>query len=99
MPPPQPSRPPITTARPTPPLPQPPAGAAPLQRPDAQEVKTQLEQQFRWASLDLTVDVSSIGVVTLTGVVDQPAQRDRALSLPGVVDVKSRINVRSQWGR
>jgi osmotically-inducible protein OsmY len=66
-------------------------------------MKTQLERQFRQASLDLTVDVSSTGIVTITGVVDEQAQRDRALGLvtqmPGVVDVKSRINVRSQWGR
>jgi len=66
-------------------------------------MKTRLERQFRQASLDLTVDVSSTGVVTLTGVVDEQAQRERALGLasqlPGVVDVKSRINVRSQWGR
>jgi osmotically-inducible protein OsmY len=66
-------------------------------------MKTQLEEQFRRASLDLTVDVSATGVVTLTGVVDEQAQSDRALGLasqlPGVVDVKSRINVRSQWGR
>jgi len=66
-------------------------------------MKTRLERQFRQASLDLTVDVSSTGVVTLTGVVDEQAQRERALGLasqlPGVLDVKSRINVRSQWGR
>jgi len=64
-------------------------------------MKSQLEQQLRRASLDLTVDVSSTGVVTLTGVVDEPAQKDRALGLarqlPGVVDVKSQINVRSVW--
>ena len=97
--PPEPSRPPATSARPTPVSP-----SAPMpQRLDPEEMKTRLERQFRQASLDLTVDVSSTGVVTLTGVVDEQAQRERALGLasqlPGVVDVKSRINVRSQWGR
>ena len=66
-------------------------------------MKSQIEEQFRRASLDLTVDVTPTGIVTLTGVVDEQAQRDRAVSLvsqlPGVVEVKSRINVRSQWGR
>jgi len=65
------------------------------------KMKSQLEQQLRRASLDLTVDVSSTGVVTLTSIVDEPAQKDRALGLarqlPGVVDVKSQINVRSVW--
>jgi osmotically-inducible protein OsmY len=66
-------------------------------------MKSQIEEQFRRASLDLAVDVSSTGVVTLTGVVDEQAQRERALKLasqsPGVLEVKSHINVRSQWGR
>jgi serine/threonine-protein kinase len=94
---------PESPARPTAARPTPPPAAPTPQRLDPQEMKSQLERQFRQASLDLTVDVSSTGVVTVTGVVDEHAQRDRALGLatrmPGVVDVKSRINVRSQWGR
>jgi hypothetical protein len=100
----QPARPPREPA--SPPIvataPAAPATATPPKAGPAQ-MKSHIEEQFRRASLDLTVDVSSTGVVTLTGVVDEQAQRDRALQLagqlPGVVEVKSRINVRSQWGR
>jgi len=64
-------------------------------------VKTKIEEEFRRARLDVSVDVSATGIVTLTGVVDEQAQRDRALSLasrsPGVVAVKSNINVRGEW--
>jgi osmotically-inducible protein OsmY len=64
-------------------------------------MKTKIEEQFRRARLDVSVDVSSTGIVTLTGVVDEQAQKDRALTLarqlPGVVDVKSNINVRGEW--
>jgi len=97
-PPPHEPSPPVIAARPAPspaPVPATPPKPAPA------EVKTKIEEEFRRARLDVSVDVSSTGIVTLTGVVDEQAQRDRALSLasrsPGVVSVKSNINVRGEW--
>jgi len=89
--------PPITTPRPASPTPVP----ATPPKPAPGEVKTKIEEQFRRARLDVSVDVSSTGTVTLTGVVDEQAQKERALTLarqlPGVVEVKSNINVRGEW--
>lgn len=65
-------------------------------------MKTELEHQLRRASLDLRVDVTSSGIVTLIGVVDDQNQKERAVSLAkgvaGVADVRAQINVRKQWG-
>ena len=97
-PPPREPSPPIITARPAP-SPAPVPATPP--KPAPGEVKTKIEEEFRRARLDVSVDVSATGIVTLTGVVDEQAQRDRALSLasrsPGVVAVKSNINVRGEW--
>ena len=85
------------TTAPRPPTPQPPAA-----RPDPGAMKTELEHQLRRASLDLRVDVTSSGIVTLIGVVDDQNQKERAVSLAkgvaGVADVRAQINVRKQWG-
>lgn len=71
-----------------------------LERPKPGEIERLIRLRFGENGLDLRVDVSSDGIVTLTGVVKSQEQKARATSLarvPGVKDVRSQINVQDRW--
>jgi osmotically-inducible protein OsmY len=76
-----------------------PAPEPPLPGRIQQAVEARLRAGGRLS--ELNVQVSGDQTVTLTGIVETPGEKDRALELargvPGVRGVREKINVRCQW--
>jgi hypothetical protein len=72
-----------------------------LDRPiDSKALQREIHQRLRDKGLSLDVDVAADGIVTLTGVVRSADQKSLAVDaarISGVTDVRSRINVQSNW--
>jgi len=89
--------------RPAPtPTPAPPAPGPNVIKPAL--LQERLEQRLRAEQLlDVTVAVAPSGTVTLGGVVDKQAQRDRAVNIAremaGTAEVRQNINARDEWGK
>ena len=92
------------------PKPPPVRNTAPVAALDPSAAKGLVEQKLRSRGLlkenrnaqwGVTVDVTDGGVVTLTGVLQTNDQRNDTVRLaaevPGVTDVKQRINVQQSW--
>jgi osmotically-inducible protein OsmY len=92
------------------PKPPPARNTTPVAALDPTAAKGQVEQKLRSRGLlkegrnaqwGVTVDVTDGGVVTLTGVLQTNEQRNDTVRLagevPGITDVKQRINVQQSW--
>jgi len=91
-------------------VPKPGPMPAPVARLDAGAAKGMVEEKLRAHGLlkqssgnqwGVTVDITSGGVVTLTGVLQNNQQRNDTVRLaaevPGITEVKQRINVQQSW--
>ena len=96
---------PVSRLRPPGPSTGPSAG-----RPDVVHIRRQIEQALRTKGFlkeggpratGVTVDIDSAGIVTLTGVLRDREQRGETVRLasgiPGVTEVRDRINVQGSW--
>jgi osmotically-inducible protein OsmY len=91
-------------------VPKPGPTPAPVARLDPGTAKGMVEDKLRAHGLlkqsgdnqwGVTVDITSGGVVTLTGVLQNNQQRNDTVRLaaevPGITEVKQRINVQQSW--
>jgi len=91
-------------------VPKPGPTPAPVARLDAGAAKGMVEEKLRAHGLlkqsggnqwGVTVDITNGGVVTLTGVLQNNQQRNDTVRLagevPGITEVKQRINVQQSW--
>jgi osmotically-inducible protein OsmY len=91
-------------------VPKPGPTPAPVARLDPGAAKGMVEEKLRTHGLlkqsagnqwGVTVDITSGGVVTLTGVLQNNQQRNDTVRLaaevPGITEVVQRINVQQSW--
>ena len=91
-------------------VPKPGPTPAPVARVDPGAAKSMVEEKLRAHGLlkqsggnqwGVTVDITNGGVVTLTGVLQNNQQRNDTVRLagevPGITEVKQRINVQQSW--
>lgn len=87
-----------------------PPPSARLRVPDPGQIRAAVQERLRGRGLlrdgtgtptGLGVEVGADGAVTLTGILNTREERDRAIglarSVPGVTEVRTRINVRESW--
>jgi osmotically-inducible protein OsmY len=100
----------VAKARIEPTVPKPGPTPAPVTRLDPGAAKGMVEEKLRAHGLlkqsagnqwGVTVDITSGGVVTLTGVLQNNQQRNDTVRLagevPGITEVVQRINVQQSW--